>query len=170
MKEMYLAGGCFWCIADYLSSFNGIKDVISGYSGGEEKDINYEIVKAQKTNHRETVKIIYDETKIKEEEIIDIYFSYIDPLDKEGQHIDKGHSYTLAMYYTSLEEKELFIRKINELEKSLNQKVYIEVEPFKFFKDAEEYHQHFGSKNPEKLLEELKSGNRVCHLKLKHKN
>ena len=170
MNKIYLAGGCFWCIGDYLSSFHGIIDVISGYSGGEEKDISYEDVKNQKTGHRETVEIIFDESLISKEEIIDIYFSYIDPFDKEGQYIDKGYSYTLAMYYTSNEEKELFIRKVNELKNKEDREIYIAIEPFKFFVQAEEYHQHFGDKNPDKLLDELKQGNRTCHIKLKNKN
>ena len=163
MNKLYLAGGCFWCIADYLSNYEGIEEINAGYSGGNETSVSYEEVKSQKTHHRETVEIIFND-KISKEEIIDIYFSYVDPLDKEGQFIDKGHSYTLAMYYQNEEEYQLFKNKINELEKSLNQKVYIAVEPFKFFIKAEEYHQSYSKKNPEAFYKELLDSNRVCHL------
>ena len=166
MNKIYLAGGCFWCIGDYLSSFHGIKEVISGYSGGEEKDITYKDVKEQKTGHRETVEVIFDELEISKEEIIDIYLSYVDPFDKDGQFIDKGHSYTLAMYYTSIEEKTLFETKLEAFQKQVEKGIYIAVEPFKFFIKAEEYHQNFGQKNQDKLYEELKAGGRVCHLAL----
>ena len=170
MKTIYLAGGCFWCIGDYLLSFSGIEDVISGYSGGKENPVTYEEVKSQKTMHRETVEIHYNENKIKEDEIIDIYFSYINPFDQEGQFIDKGHSYTLAMYYQNEKEKELFENKVKELQKSVESEIFISVEPFKFFVKAEEYHQHYGDKNPEALKEELINSNRVCHLARFKKN
>lgn len=164
MNKCYLAGGCFWCIADYLASFSGIEKIVSGYSGGEEKEVTYEEVKSQKTGHRETIEVIYSD-EISLETIIEIFLSYVDPYDKEGQFIDKGHSYTLAFYYQNEYEKDLFIKKIKELEAKSNQKAYISVEPFKFFIRAEEYHQEYSKKNPEAFYKELVSANRVCHLK-----
>ena len=59
MKEAYFGGGCFWCISYVYESLNGVKDVISGFSGGMEINPTYEEVKAQETTHRETIKIIY---------------------------------------------------------------------------------------------------------------
>lgn len=162
--KCYLAGGCFWCIADYLASFNGIEKIVSGYSGGDETNISYEEVKKQKTKHRETIEITYNEN-ISLDMIIDIYLSYVDPYDKEGQFIDKGYSYTLALYYQNDKEKELYINKVKELEKQSNKEVYISIEPFKFFIRAEEYHQEYSKKNPEAFYEELIASNRVCHLK-----
>lgn len=170
MDKIYLAGGCFWCIADYLLSFNGIIDVVVGYSGGEEKDVNYQLVKSQSTKHRETVEVIYDETQISKEEIIDIYLSYIDPTDKEGQYIDKGHSYTLAMYYRYEEERKIFTNKKLEEEKKINQEAYIAIEPFKFFIKAEEYHQHYSEKNIIEFNNELKESGRTCHLRRRNIN
>ena len=84
MNKVYLAGGCFWCIQDYISSFPGIKKVVSGYSGGKEKAVTYKEVKEQKTGHRETIEVNYNEEEVSLNEIIDIYLSYVDPLDKEG--------------------------------------------------------------------------------------
>lgn len=164
MNKCYLAGGCFWCIADYLASFSGIEKIVSGYSGGEEKEVTYEEVKSQKTGHRETIEVTYSD-RISLETIIEIFLSYVDPYDKEGQFIDKGHSYTLAFYYQNEFEKDLFIKKIKELEAKSNQKAYISVEPFKFFVRAEDYHQEYSKKNPEAFYKELVSANRVCHLK-----
>ena len=62
MKQAYFAGGCFWCIASVYTSLNGVKDVISGFSGGKEENPKYEDVKMQLTTHRETIKIIYEES------------------------------------------------------------------------------------------------------------
>ena len=164
MNKCYLAGGCFWCIADYLASFNGIEKIVSGYSGGDEKEVTYEEVKAQRTGHRETIEVSYTD-EISLETIIDIFLSYVDPLDKEGQFIDKGFSYTLAFYYQNEKEKELYLRKIRDLEEKLGQKAYISVEPFKFFIRAEEYHQEYSKKNPEAFYKELVASNRTCYIK-----
>ena len=164
MNKCYLAGGCFWCIADYLASFKGIEKIVSGYSGGDEKEVTYEEVKAQRTGHRETIEVSYND-EISLETIIDIFLSYVDPLDKEGQFIDKGFSYTLAFYYQNEKEKELYLRKIHDLEVKLGQKAYISVEPFKFFIRAEEYHQEYSKKNPEAFYKELVASNRTCHIK-----
>ena len=73
MNELYLAGGCFWCIADVYTSIDGVIDVISGYSGGDEVNPTYEEVKSQTTGHRETIKIIYDESIISFEDLTEEY-------------------------------------------------------------------------------------------------
>ena len=164
MNKMYLAGGCFWCISDYLSSFKGINKVVVGYSGGDEVNITYKDVKEQRTGHRETVEIYYDDS-ISKEDILDIFSSYVDLFDPDGQYIDKGFSYTLALYYQNKEEKVLFENKIKELEKTYKRKVCVTIEPFKFFINAEEYHQDYANKNPDEFYQELVNSNRVCHLK-----
>lgn len=164
MNKCYLAGGCFWCIADYLGSFKGIEKIVSGYSGGDEENVKYEDVKSQRTGHRETIEVTYDDS-ISLDTIVDIFLSYVDPFDKDGQFIDRGHSYTLAFYYQDEKEKELYLRKIRELEAKTNQNAYISVEPFKFFIHAEEYHQDYSKKNPEAFYKELVASNRTCHLK-----
>ena len=168
MNKCYLAGGCFWCIADYLGSFDGVEKVVAGYSGGDEKKVNYQEVKSQLTGHRETIEVTYN-NKIELDKIIDIFIEYVDPYDKEGQFIDKGHSYTLAFYYQNKDEKTLYEKKTKELEVKLHQKAYISVEPFKFFIRAEEEHQEYSKKNPDAFYQELVSSNRVsCHLKKRH--
>ena len=164
MNKVYLAGGCFWCIADYLGSFFGVEFVVAGYSGGDEKEVSYEEVKAQKTNHRETIEVTYTDD-ISLDVIVDIFLSYVDPYDKEGQYIDKGHSYTLALYYQNDKEKLLFERKIKELEEKEGKTTFISIEPFKFFIRAEEGHQEYSKKHPEEFYKELVASNRVCHLK-----
>ena len=159
MKNAYLAGGCFWCITSFISSLNGVIDVVSGYSGGDEVNPTYEEVKNQETNHRETIKVIYDENLISYKELIKFFLENVDPFDDGGQFIDRGHSYTLAVYYNDIDEKEEAIRQIKELEQKTNKKVYISIERFKAFYEAEEYHQKYHLKNPKEFEEELnKSG------------
>lgn len=159
MRIAYLAGGCFWCIGSFIGELNGVKEVVSGFSGGEEVDPSYNDVKSQKTTHRETIKVVYEEDKISFEEIVKFFLDSVDPYDEEGQFIDRGHSYTLAIYYTSEEERESSIKLISDLEKESGKKVYVSVEAFKSFYEAEEEHQNFHLKNPKLFMEELiKSG------------
>ena len=169
MKKLYLAGGCFWCIGDYYLMQDGVEDANCGYSGGEEKEVTYYQVKAQKTGHRESVEIIYDENEISLEKLIDLYFTYVDVLDDDGQGIDRGHSYSLALYYQNEEEKLLFEKKKEEVEKNLSSPIAVKIEPFKFFILAEKEHQHYSLNNPEEFEKELIASGRKEHLELKKK-
>lgn len=155
MKELYLAGGCFWCIANKFYYVNGVKDVISGYSGGEEINPTYEQVKSQTTGHRETIKIIYDENVVNYLELLDIFYGSVDPFDDQGQFIDKGHSYTLAVYFQNDSEKEVVTKYLLDKQKSESKKICISIEKFKVFYDAEEYHQRYSEKHPKEFEQEL---------------
>lgn len=169
MEKLYLAGGCFWCIGDYFLMQDGVEEVNCGYSGGDEKDATYYQVKAQKTGHRESIEIVYDPNVISLEKLVDLYFMYVDVLDDDGQGIDRGHSYSLALYYQNENEKALFERKNQEIENNLNQKSVVAIEKFKFFIVAEDEHQHYSYKNPKEFLEELEKSGREEHLALKKK-
>ena len=169
MEKLYLAGGCFWCIGDYFLMQDGVIDVNCGYSGGDEKEVTYYQVKAQITGHRESIEIIYDPIVISLEKLIDLFYIYVDVLDEDGQGIDRGHSYSLALYYQSEKEKELFASKNQEIEKELGHKSSVAIEKFKFFITAEEEHQHYSYKNPQEFLEELEKSGREEHLALKKK-
>lgn len=150
----YFAGGCFWCVTPIYKMY-GVDKVICGYSGGDEENPTYEDVKSQKTGHRETIKLEYDPEKVSYDKLLDIYFANVDPFDGEGQFIDKGFSYTLAIYYNSEEEMRLAREKINQLEAKSQRQVHVELEPFKNFYEAEEYHQDYYLKNPEAFEKEL---------------
>ena len=150
----YFAGGCFWCVTPIYKMY-GVDKVTCGYSGGDEVNPTYEDVKAQKTGHRETICLEYDNKTVSYDNLLDIYFSNVDPFDKDGQYIDKGFSYTLAIYYTTEEEKEKAEERIKKIEEESGKKTYVTVEPFKSFYEAEEYHQDYYLKNPEEFEKEL---------------
>lgn len=154
-KTAYFAGGCFWCVTPTFKNTDGVLEVRSGYSGGDERDATYELVKSQKTNHRETIKITYDSEKVTYAELFDVFLCGVDPFDSEGQYIDKGHSYTLAVYYTDESERSLAVRETEKLERETKTKVHIAVEPFRFFVEAEEEHQDYYLKHPHEFEREL---------------
>lgn len=154
MEKAYFAGGCFWCITPVFEML-GVNKIVSGYSGGDEKNPVYEDVKAQRTGHREAFSLEFDPTVVTYEKLLQVFLANVDPFDEGGQFIDRGFSYTLAVFYTSEEQKKLAEKKIAELEMREGKKAYIAVEPFKSFYDAEEYHQEYHKKNPEAFEREL---------------
>lgn len=145
----YFAGGCFWCITPTFKNTNGVSAVTCGYCGGDEVNPTYEDVKKQKTQHRETIKIEYDENIVSYETLLNIFINNVDINDDGGQYIDRGHSYTLAIYYENGEQKKT-IDKVLE-----GKNACISIEPLKVFYDAEEYHQDYYLKNPKEFEEEL---------------
>ena len=155
--KAYFAGGCFWCIASVFTSVKGVNSVTSGYSGGDEVNPKYEDVKAQKTGHRETIYIDYDESLISYQKLLEIFLSNVDIHDSEGQFIDKGHSYTLAIYYVDDIQKEIATKRLNEYKET----VFVSVEKIKVFYNAEDYHQNYHLKHPEEFKEELINSGRL---------
>ena len=159
MMEAYFSGGCFWCITPTFNETCGVIGVESGFSGGDEVNPSYLDVKNQKTNHRETIKITYDDEKVSFGELVDIFLNSVDLFDGGGQYIDRGHSYTLAIYYNSMDEKKEVEERIKRIEQETGQKVMVSIEKFKSFYKADEDHQDYYLKNPEAFNEELiKSG------------
>ena len=161
MKTAYFAGGCFWCITPTFQEMDGVYKVVSGYSGGDEEAPTYLDVKYQRTRHRETIRIDYDEEKISYETLIGIFLAGVDPFDEGGQFIDRGHSYTLAVYHEDERERSIALEAIAALEKESGQTVYISVEPFKSFWNAEEEHQDYYLKHPEEFRKELIESGRI---------
>ena len=162
METAYFAGGCFWCITPTFRMMNGVKNVISGYSGGEEENPAYEDVKYQRTGHRETIRIDYDPEAVTFEALMDVFLGSVDPFDPDGQFIDRGFSYTLAVYYLSESQRKAAERKLKLLEQESGQCVYIRVEPFRSFYSAEEEHQDYFLKHPEAFRQELLESGRVA--------
>ena len=158
----YFAGGCFWCMAKPYDTVDGVSGVVSGYCGGDEADPTYEQVKKQLTGHRETVKITFDESVVSFAELLKVYFYNIDPFDGGGQFIDRGHSYTCAIYCTDGEQRAAAESAIAAIEKEYGKKVCVSVEDFKAFYTAEEYHQDYAKKNPEAYAKEYEESGRAA--------
>ena len=160
-ETAYFAGGCFWCITPAFRELPGVSDVVSGYSGGGEENPTYEDVKYQRTGHRETIRIDYDPAQVSFDALMDIFLGSVDPYDPDGQFIDRGFSYTLAIYYCSESQQAAAKGKIRVLEETEGKPVYIRVEPFRSFWRAEEYHQDYYLKNPEAFRKELIESGRL---------
>ena len=161
MANAYFAGGCFWCITPTFREWKGVSQVVSGYSGGMEENPTYEAVKQQLTSHRETIRIDYDPEAVSFETLLEIFLGGVDPFDAGGQFIDRGHSYTLAIYWLDEAQKAAAEAAIRALEQDAGKPVFIAIEPFRNFYTAEEYHQNYDLKNPEAFRKELEESGRL---------
>ena len=161
MKTAYFAGGCFWCITPIFKDIDGVLSVSSGYCGGDEENPKYEDVKAQRTGHRETIRIEYDPEKVTYAQLLGIFLECVDPFDAGGQFIDRGESYTLAIYCSDESERIAAEEKLQDLAEEEGEMPAVSIEPYKKFWPAEEYHQDYYLKNPEAFQKELEASGRL---------
>ncbi len=149
-EKATFAGGCFWCMEPPYEKHEGVKDVISGYTGGHKINPTYEEVSADITGHAEAVEIIFDPEIVTYSELLDIYWRQINPTDPEGQFTDRGSSYRTAIFYHSDEQKKLANESRDRLMKSgrFQKSIVTEILPASRLYRAEDYHQDYYKKNP----------------------
>ncbi len=145
------AGGCFWCTEAAFERIRGVADVISGYSGGEEKYPTYEEVGRGNTSHAESIIIYYDPAMIDYETLLDIFFVAHDPTQLNRQGPDVGPQYRSAIFYHNEDQKAAAESKIAKLEASdeFDKPIVTELSPYSEFWVAEAYHQDYYEAHPE---------------------
>ena len=148
-KKIYFGGGCFWCIEAFFENVNGVKSVISGYSGGNKKKPTYKEVITGKTNHAEVCEITYNPKIINLKSLLEIFFVAHDPTTLNRQGNDVGTQYRSIIFYNDKKEKIKIVNFISEIQESIfeNQKIVTQIEKAKEFYIAEEYHQNFYQRN-----------------------
>ena len=149
-KLATFGGGCFWCMVSPFDEQPGIRQVVSGYTGGHTVNPTYDEVHTHKTGHYEAVQITYDPSVISYEKLLDLYWQQIDPTDAGGQFNDRGDSYRTAIFIHGVEQKELAESSKEALENSgrFTTPIVTEVLPAQPFYPAEEKHQHYYKKVP----------------------
>lgn len=156
MKVTYetatFAGGCFWCMVKPFDELPGIIKVVSGYTGGTKENPTYEEVCYGQTGHVEAVQITFDSEKMTYKQLLDIYWMQIDPTDAGGQFYDRGESYRPVIFYHNKEQREVAEASKRELNESgkFSNPIAVAIKPAGPFYSAEEYHQDFYKKNPER--------------------
>jgi peptide methionine sulfoxide reductase msrA/msrB len=144
-EKATFAGGCFWCMEASFEPLEGVEEAVSGYTGGQKKNPDYEEVSSGSTGHVEAVQITYDPAKISYGELLDVFWRQIDPTDPGGQFADRGSQYKTAVFYHTEEQKALAEASKRELEKSgrFAQPVVTEIQKAGPFYEAEAYHQGY---------------------------
>ena len=143
--------GCFWHAEIVFQSLVGVRDAVSGYAGGTIANPDYETVCTGSTGHAEVVQVYYDSTKISYETLVKAFFASMDPTELNRQGNDEGTQYRSIAFYRNEKEKQIIEAEIKRLTdaKKYNHKIVTQVQPYKFFYTAEEYHQEYIFHHPE---------------------
>ncbi len=144
------AGGCFWCMQPPFDHVPGVTATVVGYAGGREDNPTYKQVSAGETSHRESIEVTYDPSKVSYEELLEIFWRNINPIQVDGQFHDVGDQYTTAIFYTTDEQKKAAEASKEALGKSgkFQKPIATLILPATKFWPAEEYHQKYYLKNP----------------------
>ena len=143
LNKAYFAGGCFWCMEESFEKLEGVKEVISGYSGGTTSNPTYKEVTFGDTGHFEVVEIIYNNNIISYNELLKNFWINVDPFDAFGQFCDKGYSYRSVAFYQNAYEKNQIEKSISEIENKFSKRVVTYVRKFEIFYKAEDKHQDY---------------------------
>ena len=146
--EAIFAGGCFWCEETAFEGIPGVKEVISGYTGGKKTSPTYEEVSSGSTGHAESVRVIYDPTRITYKKLLEIFWRNVDPLAVNAQFCDHGTQYRSAIFPLDEAQKREAEDSKRTVQKRFSTPVATEITRAGTFYPAEEYHQDFYKKNP----------------------
>jgi peptide methionine sulfoxide reductase msrA/msrB len=144
-----LAGGCFWCTESDLEQLDGVIDVVSGYSGGQNENPTYSQVSSGKSGHIEVIQVIFDPQRVSYQAVLDQLFRHMDPTDPNGSFVDRGPQYRPAIFYHSKEQKEIaekFMAQVEDLG-IYKKPLATELIEFTKFWPAEDYHQDYYKTN-----------------------
>ena len=150
-ETAYFASGCFWCVEAIFESVKGVKEVVSGYSGGSEKNPSYEDVSYGRTRHAEAVEVYYDPEVISYFALVQVFFGSHDPTTLNHQGPDKGAQYRSIAFYKNEKEKKTiqdYMTLLVSEDVYGDDEIVTQVEPFEKFWPAEDYHQDFEKRNP----------------------
>jgi peptide-methionine (S)-S-oxide reductase len=145
------AGGCFWCVEEAFDKVPGVISTVSGYTGGTVPNPTYEQVSgAKNTGHAEAVRVTYDPSKVTYQQLVDWFWRNIDPTQANGQFCDTGSPYRSGIFYHNDEQKKIAEASKRALEASgrLKGPIVTEITAAGPFYDAEDYHQDYYKKNP----------------------
>jgi len=144
------AGGCFWCMEPPYDHLDGVLSTTSGYTGGSTADPTYQEVSRGGTGHAEVVQVVYDPAKVSYEQLLDVYWRNVDPLDGGGQFCDRGDSYRTSIFVHDADQRRLAEASKQALEDSdrFTQPIVTPIVDAPTFYPAEDYHQDYYEKNP----------------------
>lgn len=151
LSTAYFASGCFWCVEEVFESVKGVKEAVSGYAGGTEKNPTYQQVGNGSTGHAEAVEVFYDPKVVNYATLLKVFFNSQDPTTKNRQGPDAGAQYRSIAFYQTTEEKALIETMIKELDASgkYTSPIVTQVTSFEKFWPAEDYHQNYVRQHPD---------------------
>jgi len=143
VERALIAAGCFWGIEEYFRNLKGVVNTEVGYTGGNFLNPTYEDVCSGRTGHAEAVSINFNRKILLYNDIINLFWKCHDPTQLNRQGLDVGTQYRSAIFFFSLEQKEIAEESKKEFQKLVDLPVVTEINEAKEFYLAEEYHQCF---------------------------
>jgi peptide-methionine (S)-S-oxide reductase len=163
-----LAGGCFWGVDAVFKHVKGVKEVVSGYSGGSANAAESEVVSTGTTGHAESVKITFDPSTVSYAQLLRIFFSVAtDPTQLNRQGPDEGTQYRSVIFYSSDAQKQIALAYIDQLSKArvFSRPIVTLVVPLTHFYNAEDYHQNYLAMHPDDPYIVFNNQPKLCALK-----
>ena len=151
LKTAIFAGGCFWGVEAVFSHTKGVKSAVSGYHGGSAATAHYDQVSGGNTGHAESVKVTYDPSVVRYDQLLQVLFSVVaDPTLKNRQGPDSGTQYRAAIVPLNAEQRKVASAYLAQMSSSgvWGKPIVVRIEAAKKFYPAEGYHQDFAKKNP----------------------
>jgi len=142
-QVLTVAGGCFWCVEADFEKVAGVREVVSGYTGGTTANPTYKQVTRGGTGHYEAVQIMFDPDRISRADLLALFLRSIDPTDAGGQFCDRGESYRSAIFVSDRAEKQLANIVVAEAKAALGKNIVTPVLAAARFFEAEDYHQDY---------------------------
>ena len=149
LKDIYLAGGCFWGTEHYFKQIEGVVETEVGFANGHTEQPTYKEVYTDTTGFAETVHVRFNPDVVSLEFLLRMFFKAIDPTSLNKQGHDEGTRYRTGIYYTDADDRAVVDRVFLDEQKSYQQPLVVEREPLKNFYTAEEYHQDYLDENPD---------------------
>ena len=145
-----LGGGCFWCLEAAFELVPGVLDVENGYAGGKRENPTYEQVCAGVTGHAEVVRITFDPAVVGLDRLLDLFWRIHDPTTRNRQGADFGEQYRSVILYANPGQEAVARESRARASAAFPSPIVTEIDPLRFFWRAEEYHQDYFRRNPEK--------------------
>ena len=147
LETATFAAGCFWCTEADFDHMEGVRETISGYTGGRFANPTYEQVSSGGTGHVEAVEVRFDPAVVTYEQLLEHFWRNVDPFDGRGQFCDIGEQYRPVIFYRTEAQRTAAQASKERVEKLLRKRVAVQVAPAGLFYRAEEYHQNYHRKN-----------------------
>ena len=148
LREICLAGGCFWGTEAFIERVFGVYETRCGYANGTKANPTYKEVCTGATGHAEAVMVRYDPGKVSLAKLLEAYFETIDPTSLNKQGEDVGSQYRTGIYYSDEAERGAIVSFVAGKQTGFDKPIVVEILPIDCFYDAEEYHQKYLEKNP----------------------
>ncbi len=170
LQKATLGGGCFWCLEAVYEEVDGVREVVSGYAGGQTPNPSYRQVCGGTTGHAEVVELTYDPSVIGYRDLLEIFFTIHNPTTKDREGADVGPQYRSIILHHDADQKEVAQTLIEELEANgvFGDPIVTEVEPLDTFYPAEEKHQNYYERNTSQPYCQAVISPKVSKLRQKH--